>query len=155
MEAILGSTLKIRTLRVLRRHPTREFTTRELAREGIEYAALFGSAARGELGPESDVDLLIVSRTPKAIDDVIGDLMEDTRRLFGRPLSPLVLDPAGVPQGPVLWPRGEHATGGHPPVREERAAMSTRSVERTRYGVFLERRLCPSGQHAPYTSREP
>src|SRR3970040_1216187 len=32
-EAILGSTLKIRTLRVLRRYPTREFTTRELARE--------------------------------------------------------------------------------------------------------------------------
>src|SRR3990172_6049554 len=32
-EALLGSTLKIRTLRVLRRYPTREFTTRELARE--------------------------------------------------------------------------------------------------------------------------
>lgn len=32
-EGVLGSTLKIRTLRVLHRHPTREFTTRELARE--------------------------------------------------------------------------------------------------------------------------
>ena len=32
-EELLGSTLKIRTLRVLRRYPTREFTTRELARE--------------------------------------------------------------------------------------------------------------------------
>lgn len=162
-EALLGSTLKIRTLRVLRHYPTREFTTRELAREvgasdvgvgkalddleaydvvrrrrigrayavranpdsalfavtrdlfereedlgarfqrtvrrwcvreDIEYAALFGSAARGELGPESDVDLLIVSRSPKAVYDALGDLAEETRRLFGRPLSPLVLDPA-------------------------------------------------------------
>ena len=32
-EAVLGSPLKVRTLRVLRRYPTREFTTRELARE--------------------------------------------------------------------------------------------------------------------------
>jgi len=161
-EAILGSTLKIRTLRVLRRYPTREFTTRELAREvgasdvglgkaldeleaydvvrrrrigralavranpdsalfaatqqlfeqeedlgarfqksvrrwcarqDVEYAELFGSAARNELRPESDVDLLIVSRTPKAVYDALGDLEGETRRLFGRPLSPLVLNP--------------------------------------------------------------
>ena len=161
-EAVLGSTLKIRTLRVLRRYPTREFTTRELAREvgasdvgvgkalddleaydvvrrrrigrayavranpdsalfaatrelfereedlgmrfrktvqrwcareDVEYAALFGSAARGELGPESDVDLLIVSRTPKAVYDALGGLEGETRRLLGRPLSPLVLSP--------------------------------------------------------------
>ena len=93
-EAVLGSTLKIRTLRVLRRHPTREFTVRELAREGVEYAALFGSAARGELGPDSDVDLLIVSRTPKAVHNAIVDLADEVHRLFGRPLSPLVLGPA-------------------------------------------------------------
>ena len=162
-EAVLGSTLKIRTLRVLRRHPTREFTVRELAREvgasdvgvgkvlddleaydvvrrrrigrayavqanpdsalfavirdlfereedlgaqfqravqrwcareRVEYAALFGSAARGDLGPDSDVDLLIVSRTPKAVHDAIGDLADEVHRLFGRPLSPLVLGPA-------------------------------------------------------------
>lgn len=161
-EALLGSSLKIRTLRVLRRYPTREFTTRELAREvgasdvgvgkalddleaydvvrrrrigracavqanagsalfqatrelfereedlssrfrkavqrwcareGVEYAALFGSAARGELGPDSDVDLLVVSRTPKAVFDALTGLAEETRRLLGRPLSPLVLDP--------------------------------------------------------------
>jgi len=162
-EAVLGSTLKIRTLRILRRHPTREFTVRELAREvrasdvgvgkvlddleaydvvrrrrigrayavqanpdsglfdltrnlfereeelgarfqrtvqrwcareGVEYAALFGSAARGELGPDSDVDLLIVSRTPKAVHNAIVDLADEVHRLFGRPLSPLVLGPA-------------------------------------------------------------
>ena len=162
-EALLGSTLKIRTLRVLRRLPAREFTVRELAREvgasdvgvgkvlddleaydvvrrrrigrayairanpdsalfgvtrdlfereedlgaqfqtavqrwcareGVEYAALFGSAARGDLGPDSDVDLLIVSRTPKAVHDAIGDLAHEVHRLFGRPLSPLVLEPA-------------------------------------------------------------
>ncbi|HEX9339712.1 MAG TPA: nucleotidyltransferase domain-containing protein [Thermoplasmata archaeon] len=161
-EALLGSTLKIRTLRVLSRYPTREFTTRELAgeagasdvgvgkalddleaydvvrrrrigrayavranpgsalfqaarelfgreeergarfrravqrwcaRENVEYAALFGSAARGEMGPDSDVDLLVVSRTPKAVFDALADLAEETRRLVGRPLSPLVLDP--------------------------------------------------------------
>ena len=162
-EAILGSSLKIRTLRVLRRHPTREFTVRELARhvgasdvgvgkvvddleaydvvrrhrigrayavraipdsalftvtrelfereedlgarflkavqrwcarERVEYAALFGGAARGELGQESDVDLLIVSRNPRAVHDAIGDLAEEVHHLFGRPLSPLVLGPA-------------------------------------------------------------
>lgn len=162
MEALLGSALKIRTLRVLRRYPTREFTTRELAREvgasdvgvgkalddleaydavrrrrigraytvranpdsalfavarelfdreedlgarfqrsvqrwcarvGVEYAALFGSAARAELGPQSDVDLLIVARDSRKVYDDLGDLEEETRRVFGRPLSPLVLTP--------------------------------------------------------------
>ncbi len=161
-EAVLGSTLKIRALRVLRRYPARDFTTRELAREvgasdvgvgkaldeleaydvvrrrrigrayavranpdsaifaatqglfereedlgarfrrsvqrwcarqDVEYAELFGSAARGELRPESDVDLLVVSRTPKTVYDALGDLEGETRRLFGRPLSPLVLTP--------------------------------------------------------------
>jgi len=161
-EAVFGSTLKIRTLRVLDRYPTREFTTRELsrvvgasdvgvgkalddleafdvvrrrrigralavranpdsalfaaaqelfdreedlgarfrkavqrwcARQDVESAELFGSAARGELGPRSDVDLLIVSRTPKAALDALGDLEAETRRLLGRPLSPLVLRP--------------------------------------------------------------
>ncbi len=162
-EGILGSGLKIRALRVLAHHPSREFTTRELAREvgasdvgvgkalddleafdvvrrrrigralavranpdsalfeatralfdqeedlgtrfrrtvqgwcarnGAEYAELFGSAARGELGPDSDVDLLIVARSPKAATDRLGDLEAETRRLLGRPLSPLVLTPA-------------------------------------------------------------
>ena len=161
-EAVLGSPLKVRTLRVLRRYPTREFTTRELAREvgasdvgvgkalddleaydvvrrrrigrayavranpdsalfqatqvlfereedlgaqfqkavqgwcareNVEYAALFGSAARGELGPESDVDLLVVSRSPKAAYDALPELAQETRRLLGRPLSALVLEP--------------------------------------------------------------
>ncbi len=161
-EGVLGSTLKVRTLRVLRRYPGREFTTRELAREvgasdvgvgkavddleaydvvrrrhigrsytvranpdsallqaaeplfdreeklgtrfrkavqrwcareGVEYAALFGSAARGELGPDSDVDLLVVSRSARALYDALPRLAEETRRLVGRPLSPLVLSP--------------------------------------------------------------
>ncbi len=161
-EGVLGSTLKVRTLRVLRRYRGREFTTRELAREvgasdvgvgralddleaydvvrrrrigrsyavranpdsalfqaaaplfdreeeigaqfrrvvqrwcareDVEYAALFGSAARGELGPESDVDLLVVSRSAKRLSDALPDLEEETRRLIGRPLSPLVLEP--------------------------------------------------------------
>ncbi len=162
-EGVLGSTLKIRTLRVLAHHPSREFTTRELAREvgasdvgvgkalddleafdvvrrrrigralavranpesalfaattelfdreedlgtrfrrkvqawcvrnHVEYAELFGSAARGELGPESDVDLLLVARSPKAAMDGLSDLEAETRRLLGRPLAPLVLTPA-------------------------------------------------------------
>jgi uncharacterized protein len=42
-----------RVLQVLRRHE------RELRARGLTRLALFGSTARGDLGPQSDVDLLI------------------------------------------------------------------------------------------------
>lgn len=32
---------------------------RELRRRGVRHAALFGSAARGEAGPRSDIDILV------------------------------------------------------------------------------------------------
>jgi predicted nucleotidyltransferase len=40
-------------IRILREHE------RELHRQGVAHAALFGSLARGEAGPESDIDILI------------------------------------------------------------------------------------------------
>ena len=44
---------------------------RELRRRGVRHAALFGSAARGETGPNSDIDIL-VELDPDARMDLFG-----------------------------------------------------------------------------------
>ncbi|MBN9307321.1 MAG: hypothetical protein BGO82_08690 [Devosia sp. 67-54] len=52
---------------ILRRHRP------ELERLGVRHAALFGSVARGEAGPESDIDIAIdldVDRHPTVYDYV-------------------------------------------------------------------------------------
>lgn len=80
----------------------REFTSAIFGRiremlEGlasIESAVVFGSAARGEAGPQSDVDLLVVVRGHDAREGVRLALAERSPRLevdFGVRLSPVVL----------------------------------------------------------------
>jgi predicted nucleotidyltransferase len=71
------------------------------ARHGAGNLAIFGSAARGELRPDSDVDLLldIVGETSPWFP---GGLANEFRQLLGRPvqlvirrsISPLIVDSA-------------------------------------------------------------
>jgi predicted nucleotidyltransferase len=59
-----------------------------LRARGITHLSLFGSIARGEAGPESDVDLLIEIR-PGArfgLSDLL-DLQEDLGKRLGRPIN--------------------------------------------------------------------
>jgi predicted nucleotidyltransferase len=46
----------------------------ELKRRGVRHAALFGSVARGEAGPESDIDVLIDldPRAPVGVWEYVG-----------------------------------------------------------------------------------
>ncbi|HEX2189424.1 MAG TPA: nucleotidyltransferase domain-containing protein [Longimicrobiaceae bacterium] len=56
--------------------------------------AVFGSAARGEAGPASDFDLLVVTDSDPAVEttyDALSDQGDDLRARFGLRLSPVVL----------------------------------------------------------------
>jgi predicted nucleotidyltransferase len=56
-----------------------------LRRFGVKSIAIFGSVARGEAGPKSDVDVLVVygpSATPGLFEFM--DLKDHLERLFGR-----------------------------------------------------------------------
>jgi uncharacterized protein len=57
----------------------------ELCRKyGIAELAVFGSVARGDAGPDSDVDLLYVRAPGNDLGMTYFDLKEDLERLFGR-----------------------------------------------------------------------
>jgi uncharacterized protein len=71
-----------RSLRVLREAAPR------LRARGITQLSLFGSMARGEAGPDSDIDLLI-EVDPDAgfgLSDLV-DLQEELGDLLGRPIN--------------------------------------------------------------------
>jgi hypothetical protein len=71
-----------RVLRILREQAPR------LRERGITSLSLFGSMARGEAGPESDVDLLI-EVDPEAgfgLSDLL-DLQEEFGQLLARPIN--------------------------------------------------------------------
>lgn len=53
-------------------------------RWGIAELSVFGSVARGEAGPDSDVDLLYVFQPDARIGWNIVDLEEELSQLFGR-----------------------------------------------------------------------
>jgi hypothetical protein len=55
----------------------------ELKKAGVLRSALFGSFARGEAGPESDVDILIEFPEDKTLFDLI-DLEENLKSALGR-----------------------------------------------------------------------
>lgn len=62
---------------------------------------LFGSAARGEAGPESDMDLLIVTRRvlPRSVRHQITDIVFDINLRHGTNFSTLVVDHAAWDAG--------------------------------------------------------
>ena len=81
-------------------------------RHDVRELRLFGSAARGEEGPESDVDLLVDFGSRKTFIE-LGALEEELEDLLGRPvdlltekaLSPLLKD-AILSQARVLYASG-------------------------------------------------
>src|SRR3990170_365922 len=65
---------------------------RDLARShGIESVCLFGSEARGEAGPESDIDLLI-RLAPGRGFRALMDFCDDVERALGRRVDVVVED---------------------------------------------------------------
>ena len=54
--------------------------------EGISYLALFGSHARGEAKPDSDVDLLVEYRQPVGFYELY-DTEEKFKKTFKRPVD--------------------------------------------------------------------
>ncbi len=73
---------RARVLGVMRRHE------RELRARGLTRLALFGSTARGDLGPSSDVDLLIEvdPACPFGLFAFV-DLKADLAAILGRPVD--------------------------------------------------------------------
>ena len=72
------------------------------------YAAVFGSAARGTMTPDSDLDLLLIrpdDSPPDDWDEQVGALMADVTRWTGndtRPLQYTVSELANARGEPVL-----------------------------------------------------
>ncbi len=58
----------------------------ELVGFGVKSLALFGSAARGEIGPDSDLDFLVEFEGPATFDRYM-DLKFFLEELFGRPVD--------------------------------------------------------------------
>ncbi|WP_236796817.1 nucleotidyltransferase family protein [Amycolatopsis sp. GM8] len=57
------------------------------ARYGIATLRIFGSAARGEAGAASDVDVLYELQPGRKLGWEIEDLNQELTRLFGRPVD--------------------------------------------------------------------
>jgi uncharacterized protein len=57
--------------------------SRSAARHGVSDVRIFGSVARGEEGPQSDVDFLVTLESGHTLLDLGGFLM-DMQDLFGR-----------------------------------------------------------------------
>ncbi|MCW5850961.1 MAG: nucleotidyltransferase family protein [Anaerolineae bacterium] len=75
----------------------------ELRRRGVKSIALFGSAARGEAGPQSDVDILVEFETPPTFDRYM-DVKFYLEDLLGAPVDLVTLRSLK----PLIRPAVEH-----------------------------------------------
>ncbi len=86
-----------------------ERITPKLREYGVTKAAVFGSRARGDAGPESDLDLLVEFEKGRTLLDLVG-LEQDLTELLGtetevvtyRSLHPLLRDRILADQVPLL-----------------------------------------------------
>lgn len=72
-----------------------EIVRRVVAVAQPEKIILFGSAARGEMGPHSDVDLLVIKGGEYDWDPVSGDIYESLRGV-GEPVDIILVTPEQV-----------------------------------------------------------
>lgn len=63
------------------------------ARHGARSVRVFGSAARGDSGPSSDVDFLVELEDGRSLFDLVG-LKQDLEKTLGRPVD--VVEPEGL-----------------------------------------------------------
>lgn len=56
----------------------------------IESVTLFGSVARGEEKPRSDVDLLILTNDKGKAEDSVSELQIEFSKRFGNPVAPII-----------------------------------------------------------------
>jgi predicted nucleotidyltransferase len=83
-----------------RRKALSERTLQEIIRRVVEVAEpekiiLFGSAARGEMGPNSDVDLLVVKKGKFDHDRLVGDIYMNLHGV-GQAVDVIVVTPEQV-----------------------------------------------------------
>ena len=71
----------------------REDVLRVAARHGARNIRVFGSAARGEAEPSSDVDFLVELEEGRSLLDLVG-LWQDLEKLLERPVD--VVEPEGL-----------------------------------------------------------
>ena len=71
----------------------REEVLRIAARHGAHHVRVFGSVARGEARPDSDVDFLVEMETGRSGFD-LGGLLMDLEELLGRKVD--VAEPEGL-----------------------------------------------------------
>jgi hypothetical protein len=80
--------------------PERDAILRLAASHGAHDVRIFGSFARGEAGPDSDLDVLVTMEPGRSLFDLIA-LGQDLERLLGRPVD--VISDAGL--SPHLRPQ--------------------------------------------------
>jgi predicted nucleotidyltransferase len=62
----------------------------------IKRVLLFGSVARMEEEPRSDIDILIVTDDKERAEDTVSELQSELSRRFGNPLAPYILTPGEI-----------------------------------------------------------
>jgi len=82
----------VSTLTVERLRERRGDILRIAATHGARNIRVFGSAARGEGGPESDLDLLVEMEKGRSLMDLVG-LIQDLEDALGHPVD-VVTEPS-------------------------------------------------------------